>query len=56
MKKFLVLIIQSLIGCGLVLGFFYLVGIVELFAEKHFILFLIISAIALTKIFKEFCK
>ena len=55
--KVVLLIIESLIGCGLVLGFFYLLGIIEMWAEKHLIVFFTISGILLIKMFsKEFCE
>lgn len=42
--------IGGIIGVGLVLGFFYLLGLVMAWAEQHFVLFLIISGIILTKL------
>ena len=55
--KVVILIIESLIGCGLVLGFFWLLGIIEMWAEKHLIIFFTITGILLIKMFsKEFCE
>ena len=42
--------IGGIIGVGLVLGFFYLLGLVMAWAEQHFVLFLIISGVILTKL------
>lgn len=42
--------IGGIIGVGLVLGFFYLLGLVMAWAEQHFVLFLIISGVILAKL------
>lgn len=42
--------IGGIIGAGLVLGFFYLLGLVMAWAEQHFVLFLIISGVILAKL------
>lgn len=50
--KVVLLIIESLIGCGLVLGFFWVIGLISNFMETHFWAFAIMGIIDLVLIFK----
>lgn len=51
--RLVILIIQSLIGCGLVLGFFYVLGLVQQVIECHFWLIIPLGIYVLYLIFKE---
>jgi hypothetical protein len=56
MKKLVILLVESFIGVMLILGFFYLLGIVENFLEKHLVIFGIITIITIIKFIQEILK
>ena len=57
LKKLLLLVIESLVGCALIFGFFYVLGIIEMWAEKHLLVFFVVMGVILAKMFyNEFCE
>ena len=57
LKKLLLLVIESLVGCALIFGGFYVLGIIEMWAEKHLLVFFIVMGVILAKMFyNEFCE
>ena len=50
--RLVILIIESLIGCGLILGFFALIGAWETFCETHIWAFVLTIVIGIISMFK----
>lgn len=50
--KLVVFILECAIGTGLILGFFWCIGMLEQFMETHIWTFVIIAIIAIASIFK----
>lgn len=50
--RLVILIIEGLIGCGLILGFFALIGAWEMFCETHVWAFVLTIVIGIISIFK----
>ena len=50
--KLVVFILECVIGTGLILGFFWCIGMLEQFMETHTLAFVIIAIVAIVSIFK----
>lgn len=50
--KLVVFILECAIGTGLILGFFWCVGMLEQFMETHTWAFIIIAIVAIVSVFK----
>lgn len=50
--RLVILIIKSLIGCGLILGFFALIGAWETFCETHVWAFVLTIVMGVMSVFK----
>ena len=54
--KLVVFILEVAIGIGLILGFFWCIGMLELFMETHTWAFIIMAIVAIASIFKMASK
>lgn len=50
--KIVITIIESVIGCALILGFFWCIGMLEQFMETHTWALVIMAIVAIASIFK----
>lgn len=50
--KLVVFILECAIGTGLILGFFWCIGMLEQFMETHTLAFVIMAIVAIVSIFK----
>ena len=50
--KLVVFILECAIGTGLILGFFWCIGMLEQFMETHTLAFVIMTIVAIVSIFK----
>ena len=50
--KLVVFILEYAIGTGLILGFFWCIGMLEQFMETHTLAFVIMAIVAIVSIFK----